>query len=269
LFHPDDVIGVTLTKATSIFNSIEDYGDSSSDQSYVAVIRTGKRFQLCVKFISCGASIRMASKLVQHFKDETGIAYYGGCSDSIAANYIRVVCASGLQILSTALKRSWAFSISVDSSTHQGHSYLDTRVRFCVGSVLYNFYLLAIPLYDCHTEEEMFLNLKKVMDALFRGLSRRIIAASTDGARSMTGGSRGLATRIQRICSPGLIRVWCGLHQLDLVMQIIFCAACDETFYAALTNVIGHLRRQQTLIAEMRGTCHLVAIARWMSMDNV
>jgi hypothetical protein len=115
----------------------------------------------------------------------------------------------------------------------------------------------------------MFLTLKKVMDALFKGLSRRIIPAYTDGARSMTGGSRGLATRIQRICSRGIIRVWCGLHQLDLVMQIIFCAACDETFYAALTNVIGHLRRQQTFIAEMRGTCPLVAITRWMSMANV
>jgi hypothetical protein len=114
----------------------------------------------------------------------------------------------------------------------------------------------------------MFLTLKKVMDALFKGWSRRIIAVSTDGARSMTGGSRGLVTRIQRICSPGLIRVWCGLHQLDLVMQRIFCAACDETFYAALTNVIGHLRRQQTLIAVMRGTCPLVARTRWMSMDN-
>jgi hypothetical protein len=115
----------------------------------------------------------------------------------------------------------------------------------------------------------MFLTLKKVMDALFKVLSRRIIAVSTDGARSMTGGSRGPATRIQRICSPGFIHVWCGLHQLDLVMQRIFCAACDETFYAALTNVICHLRRQKSLIAEMRGTCPLVARTRWMSMANV
>jgi hypothetical protein len=169
LFHPDDVSGVTQTKTTSIFKSIEDDGDSSSDQSYVAVIRTGKRFQFCAKFISCGASFRMASKLVQHVKDETGIAYYGGCSDSISANYIRFVCASGLQILSTALKSSRVFSIAVDSSTHQGHSYLDTRVRFCVGSVLYNFHLLAIPLYDRHTGEEKFLTLKKDMYALFKG----------------------------------------------------------------------------------------------------
>jgi hypothetical protein len=169
------------------------------------------------------------------------------------------LCASGLQIISTALKSSWAFSILVYSSIHQGHSYLDNRVRFCVVSVLYNFHSLAIPLYDHYIGEEMFLTLKKVMDVLFKGLSRRIIAASTDGARSMTGGSRGLETRLQRICSPGLIRVWCGLHQLDQVMQRIFCAACDETCYAALTNVICHLTREQTLIAEMRGTCPLVA----------
>jgi hypothetical protein len=179
------------------------------------------------------------------------------------------VCTSGLQILSTALKSCWAFSIALESSTHKGHSYLGTRVRFWVGSVLYNFHLLAGPLYDRHTGKEMFLTLKKVMDALFKGWSRRIIAVSTDGARSMTGGSRGLRTRIQRICSPVLIRLWCGLHQLDLVMQRIVCAASDETFYAALTNVIGHLRRQQNLIAEMPGTCPLVAKTRCMSMANV
>jgi hypothetical protein len=178
------------------------------------------------------------------------------------------VCASGLQILSTALKSSWVFSIAVDSFTDQGRSYMDTRVRFCVGSVLYNFHFLAIPLYDRHTGKEMFLTLKKVMNALFKGCSRRIIAVSTDGARSMTGGSRCLATRIQRICSPCLIRVWCGFHQLDLVMQRIFCAAWNETFYAALSIVIGHLGRQQTLVAEMCGTCPLVARTIWMSMAN-
>jgi hypothetical protein len=31
LFHPDDFSGVTKTKATIIFKSIEDDGDSSSD----------------------------------------------------------------------------------------------------------------------------------------------------------------------------------------------------------------------------------------------
>jgi hypothetical protein len=68
LFHPDDVNGVTQTKTTSIFKSIEDESDSSSGQAYVAIVRTGKRFQLCIKFISCGASFRMASKLVQHVR---------------------------------------------------------------------------------------------------------------------------------------------------------------------------------------------------------
>lgn len=82
----------------------------------------------------------------------------------------------------------------------------------------------------------------------------------------MTGSVRGLVTRMSSECSPGLIQIWCGLHQLDLVMQGVYAAAFDEQFYSTLTALIGYLRRQQNLITEMRSTCPKVATTRWISM---
>ena len=71
----------------------------------------------------------------------------------------------------------------------------------------------------------------------------------------MTGRLQGLVSRIASECSPDLIRVWCGLHQLDLVVQSVYKASLDEQFYSTLTQLIGYLRHQQNLITKMRLTC--------------
>lgn len=49
---------------------------------------------------------------------------------------------------------------------HQTKSYLDIRVRFYVTGKLYNFHLLAIPLFQRHTAETMFDVSVKFLDAL-------------------------------------------------------------------------------------------------------
>ena len=64
----------------------------------------------------------------------------------------------------------------------------------------------------------------------------------SDGARNMTGRLHGLVTRISNECSPGLIRKWYGLHQLDLVMQSVYEAAYNRQFYSTPTGLIGYLR---------------------------
>ncbi|KAH6600273.1 hypothetical protein BASA50_002449 [Batrachochytrium salamandrivorans] len=52
-------------------------------------------------------------------------------------------------------------------------------------------------------------------------------------------------------------------------MQQVFKSALDDDFYSTLTAVIGHLRRQQNLVATMRSMCPKVADTRWVSMDSV
>ncbi|ETI50841.1 hypothetical protein F443_05669 [Phytophthora nicotianae P1569] len=74
----------------------------------------------------------------------------------------------------------------------------------------------------------------------------------------MTGRIKGLATRIAAATTgQKIIRVWCGLHQLDLVMQACFETALDENY---LPGVRGRI--QQNLYrpasagdATVRATC--------------
>jgi hypothetical protein len=65
-----------------------------------------------------------------------------------------------------------------------------------------------------------------------------------------------------------LIRIWCGAHQLDLVMELIMSEVVKERFFVVLTGFISHLTRQQNLIAEMGSTCPRL-VNRWLSADKV
>ena len=96
-----------------------------------------------------------------------------------------------------------------------------------------------------------------------------MISIATDGERKMTGRVQGVATRFEEVCKPGFFRIWCGLHQLDLKLQLFYKNLMNEIFYALLTGLIAYLRRQQNLISEMNTKARMVADTRWEPMSKV
>jgi hypothetical protein len=116
----------------------------------------------------------------------------------------------------------------------------------------------------------MFNAMADVIDNLCENWREKVIGVTTDGDRSMTGQVKGVASRIEKETPDGPIcRVWCGLHQLDLIMQRLLKNICDEEFYRDLTSVIGHLRRQINIIENMGCKCPTVADTRWLSAGIV
>jgi len=73
---------------------------------------------------------------------------------------------------------------------------------------------------------------------------------------------RGTCSRLQEESNGYLYRVWCGAHQLDLVVKAAFQQLCFETFISQLTGVTNHLRRQTNLQIEMQTTCPTYATTR-------
>ena len=271
LFHPDDLEGCTHVRALKMFQRSESAAVEGSDgplTQYKVKINHSKRFSLVVGVVALGASFRLASRTMQLFRDESGIGLYSGCSDMLVADYARVACAVGLQVIYEALCRVTGFSIALDASTHQCMSYLDVRIRFLMHGNINNFHLLAIPLVDRHTGENMFNVVTTFLDALYAQWRGRLVGCATDGAQSMTGRVRGVVSRLAACTTGKFVRIWCGLHQLDLVMQRVFKNSLDESFYSQLTAVIGHLRRQLNLANDMRSTCPKVSDVRWISMHS-
>lgn len=86
----------------------------------------------------------------------------------------------------------------------------------------------------------------------------------------MTGRVIGIVTSIQvelhNDCNQ--IQIWCGAHQLDLVMQLIMKVVVKERFFFVMTGFISHLTQQQNLIAEMSTMCPCV-VNQCFSTDKI
>ena len=124
-------------------------------------------------------------------------------------------------------------------------------------------------MFTCHTGEQIYLHAKKILDILCPEWQSIMLSITTDGEKKMTGHIQGVATRFEQAALPGFFRIWCGLHQLDLVLQQFYTELMDNSFYGILTNLISYLRRQFNLIAEMKTKAKTVADTRWESMSKV
>ena len=74
--------------------------------------------------------------------------------------------------------------------------YLDFRLRFVLGFELFNMHLIACPMYESHTGDNMFALTGKILDVLCQNWKEKIIGVTTDGASNMTGCHVGLVTQI-------------------------------------------------------------------------
>jgi hypothetical protein len=96
----------------------------------------------------------------------------------------------------------------------------------------------------------------------------KIVGITIDDAASMTGVRKGIVSRIQAVAAKGVIRVWCGAHQLDLALKKAL-GRLPEAFLTTLTTMIAYLRRQQKLISEMKSKSPYYITVRWSSLCQV
>ena len=196
-----------------------------------------------------------------------------GCLRQDVSNFIRVICAVNLQRIARHLRRSWAFSIALESATHQSTSYLDLRFRLFVPEFidLVNLHGCALPMFDRHAGEVMFTMVNTVLSILCPDWNICLLGVISDGARNMTGRVAGVVPRLDNAMHDAchFTRIWCGAHQLDLVMdEDITSNVVKERFFSILTGFITHLTRQLNLIAEMQKTCPRV-VNWWLSTEKV
>jgi hypothetical protein len=117
---------------------------------------------------------------------------------------------------------------------------LDLRIHIPVNGDIHNFHMLVVPMFVEHSGEEMFKQLSNSLSALDPNWKMKIVGITTDGATSMTGVRKGIVSRIQAVVAKGLIRVWCGVHQLDLALKKTL-GRLPKAFLITLTTMITYL----------------------------
>ena len=277
LWSPDleDELNLTKERMMQGFESCIDISEGedangNGDSHYSITIANRIQWQLAIDYLGASLSFTQAARVMQSTKERTGLASIGNCTKNIISKYARFSCAINLQKLSDLLQSTWTFSVAMDMSTHMETGYLDIRIRiFTKKNGIVNAHVLAIPVFDRHTGEVVFNTAAKALDCLDPLWRQKVIGISTDRENKMTGRYSGVATRFQQVANPGFIRIWCGAHQLDIVLQSIYSKFGDEKFYTTLTKLIGYLRCQFNLIQEMKTKAPTLSDTRWESMNNV
>jgi hypothetical protein len=96
-----------------------------------------------------------------------------------------------------------------------------------------------------------------------------MIGVGSDGAKYMMGQFQGVATRFaNESVNTKFYRVWCGFHQLDLVLKYAYKDPWENEVVVLMGKFITHLRMQQLLISEMQSTCPQLT-TRWLVMGIV
>jgi hypothetical protein len=243
---------------------------SGEDDVYTAKVNSVLKLNLVAKYVAIAVSFRQASKLYHSVKEETGMGSLGSVlTDHEVGHLCQIVCAVNLQYLKKLFKKMWAFSIGLDAGNNAGSSYLEIRMRCFFKGDLQNLHSLAIPMREQHTGEYQYNLVVSLLDAIAPNWKYQLIGIATDGASTMTGRIKGTCTRLSNECHSGIFRIWCGAHQLDLVMKRSFNKLCNKKFLDTLTSVTGHLRCQQNLIAEMKSTCPTFVTTQWLSMGKL
>eukprot|EP00171_Calliarthron_tuberculosum_P008699 IDg8699t1 len=152
----------------------------------------------------------------------------------------------------------------MNTATHQSVSYLDLRVRVFMPhhESIESHHLIALLMRDRHTSVVIFEMIAKFSDILAPEWRMQLLFISTDGARNMTGLHQGVVTRLCEAALEHIYEIWCGAHQLDLVMEHVLCVVLKDSFYSTLTGFIS-----QKIVADM-GSTRPKLVNRWLSSNK-
>lgn len=189
----------------------------------------------------------------------------------MVGNFVRVLLAVALQLLSTVLCSSsvWAFSLAGDASTHQGTPLLDQQIRVCRNGIRINLHLVLVQFFQRHTAVNYVKMINTVMDVLCPNWKDKLIAIAFDGKNTMIGHIGGVVTLLAAQCTNPVLCVWCVPHQLDLVVKMATNGGDGGKFYMAAHAFSVHLRSQHNLIGAMNGAKCPKDTTRWMAFGSL
>jgi hypothetical protein len=186
-------------RALSLFKHVESEDDVAIYSYSVTIPKTKTTlFHLAVRYVSCKTSFRMASELIGCTYDVLGNPGLRVCSRDEISNFVQTAYIVNLQQIADLLRRSWAFSLALNSATHQSTSFLDLRFRIFIPNYhsIVNLHGCTLPMFDRHIGDIMSTMVSKFLTVLCPDWTIRLLGLTSDGARNMTRQVVGVVTRL-------------------------------------------------------------------------
>jgi hypothetical protein len=117
-------------------------------------------------------------------------------------------------------------------------------------------------MFERHIAANMFALSVKVLDVVCPFWRDKL-----DGANVMTGRLGGMVTLLEKEASFMVHRMWCLLHQIDLIANDCLSSLFAGEFMTLVNKIAATLRRQENLIMEMQATCPKMT-TRWLALGS-
>jgi len=153
-FHPKEDEKDDASKPITKVNAMKLF-KLQEDGSYLVTIKNSLRFNLAIRHVFIRLSFQQTSKVIEQHHSVTKNAKLNGLNDHMVGQFVRVLLAVSVQIISDVLidPAVWAFSLAANASTHLGVPLLDQWIRVRVKGVFYNLHLVLIPFFEQHTAQ--------------------------------------------------------------------------------------------------------------------
>ena len=120
-----------------------------------------------MKTIAKGLSFCETTDVYEEYRDMTGMtSKMGNINRRKVTMLVQIFCAESLQRIAEAMKFCWAFAIAKDGGNKASVPYLDIQIHFVLGHELFNVHLIACPMYESHTGDNIVDLTTKILDVL-------------------------------------------------------------------------------------------------------
>src|SRR5436309_1227167 len=110
------------------------------------------------------------------------------------------------------------------------HSYFDNRIRIHRNNDIFSLHILAIPMFERHTADNMYKLISHVLNILCPIWRSKLPSVASDDAPVMTGCIQGIVTQLEQQAEHQIYRIWCGQYQLDLIMKGMYKELLEGEF---------------------------------------
>lgn len=193
-------------------------------------------FKFCVKYVACGVSLRIVSNILSSNSNLIPQPLLRSRDDYLVAHYISVFTAVNCQQIADTVRDTWGSSITIDSATRGLVSYLKFRVCMSIPHIksIENVHHLVAKGRQAHRLSNV-LFVVNVLDVWESEWCLQRSSMSSDSAQNMTWLRLDHVTCLCQAALEYIYSIWCGVHQLNLVIANILGAMLNECIYSTLT----------------------------------
>ncbi|KAK1941828.1 Sorting nexin MVP1 [Phytophthora citrophthora] len=234
------------------------------DPLHRVVVHSRAQIDCLVELAAAGMSFRQISIAMQTFRNHASVllrdilqgAHKASpqYTEDQTAEYIRLIIAVNLSVVSRLLRGCWAFSLELRASMEHSpvRSYLEFRVKAYGAGAMHNIHLISIPAYENKCKMMMFTTLERVLAVVLPNWRQRLIGVATDGQTQMPNRMLDIVAHLQQETTiPVVYRSSSGCHQLDCIVVNFYSSLQGGCFLLALKELSTYIRRQPDLVARM------------------